>query len=161
MPKVGIEGEIEDHQTHVLDLAEANRRPNQIPVWQHLYSAKSAYQVVCRNPPSANCLGWPCWVELYISTRSWNKRWFTYLNQMDSLKPTAWAGLVDQLQTNSSLFDQFYYFYHRFKSWLSDLKIWFFAAQVLSGLTAIQHAATKLSAKLSLQGLFLIFVPKI
>ena len=46
MPKVGIEGEIEDHQTHVLDLAEANRRPNQTPVWQHLYSARSAYKVV-------------------------------------------------------------------------------------------------------------------
>ena len=34
MSKVGNEGEIEDHQTHVLDLAEANERPNQTPVWQ-------------------------------------------------------------------------------------------------------------------------------
>ena len=49
MSKVGSEGEIEDHQTHVLDLAEANRRPDQTPVWQHLYSARSAYQVHLLN----------------------------------------------------------------------------------------------------------------
>jgi len=73
--KVGTEGEIEDHQTHVLDLAEANERPNETPVWRHLYSARSAYQ-------------------------------------LDNLKPAAWADLVEQLQTNSSLFDQFYFFYH-------------------------------------------------
>ena len=28
-----------------MDLAEANKRPNETPVWRYLYSAKEAYQV--------------------------------------------------------------------------------------------------------------------
>ena len=43
--QVGREGNIEDHATYVMDLAEANKKPNETPVWRYLYSAKEAYQV--------------------------------------------------------------------------------------------------------------------
>ena len=81
-------------------------------------------------------------------------------HQLDNLEPAAWAGLVDQLQTNSSLFDQFYFFYHRFGNLKMILKkISFSVVLALFGLTVIQHVATKSSAKLSLRGLFFLSLP--
>ena len=50
---VAADGRVVDHQTYVMDLEEANKRPDQDPHYRLLYSARSAY-----NMPDLSPLSW-------------------------------------------------------------------------------------------------------
>ena len=86
--RAGPGGEVEDHQTHTLDLRAANARPEQAPVWRLLYDARLLHPNMGSPVPRA-------------------------AYSLPSLAPEAWHQLVLRLQTNSSLFHLFYRHFHR------------------------------------------------
>lgn len=70
----GSEWSVLNHDTLILNLTEANRLPrDQNPQWEHLYSAKSAYNLTDLTPSS-----WAALVESWSSEHSANFQTYYY-----------------------------------------------------------------------------------
>ena len=93
-----------------MDLAEANKRPKETPVWRYLYSAKEAYQV--KRAPGQSTFD--CFST---SLRAWNLAPGQTLSS--SSKPIP-PSLSDSISSTTGLYSDDHYYNRWFiRCWLS------------------------------------------